>query len=162
MSEIFWIVTKPKVPLAVVRCPRGDGLLRPELIELKEGGIDTVISLLERDEAAWLGLAEEGAVAEELGMQFLSFPIPDANIPLDPDEFHALVSDLAERLVNGERIGVHCRGCVGRSTVLAASVLIQLGISPEIALAAIESARGCPVPDTPEQERWILHYQSLP
>lgn len=161
VSEIFWIVTKPKVPLAVVRCPRGDTLLKPDLIELKEGGIDTLISLLERDEASWLGLAEEAAVAEQLGMQFLSFPIPDANIPLNPGEFRTLVSNLAERLANGERIGVHCRGCVGRSTVLTASVLIQLGISPEITLAAIEKARGRAVPDTPEQERWILRYQPV-
>lgn len=161
MSEIFWIETSPKVPLAIVRCPRGDAMLKPDLIELKEGGIDTVISLLEKDEASWMGLAEEAAVAEELGMQFQSFPIPDANIPMNPGEFRALVSDLAERLAAGEQIGVHCRGCIGRSTVLAASVLIQVGIEPEIALVAIEQARGCAVPDTPVQERWILQYEPL-
>lgn len=161
MSEIFWIGTKPKVPLAVVRCPRGDGFLKSDLIELKEGGINTVVSLLEKDEAAWLGLAEEAAIAEELGMQFLSFPIPDANVPLNPGEFRALVSDLADRLKYGERIGVHCRGSIGRSTVLTASVLIESGISPDVALSAIEKARGCAVPDTLEQEHWILHYKPL-
>ena len=159
MSEIFWIGSTPKVPLAIVRCPRGDDKLRTDLIGLKEGGIDTLVSLLEKDEAAWMGLAREGPVAEELGMRFLSFPIPDADVPLNPNQFRAFVSGLAERLAAGERIGVHCRGCIGRSTVTAASTLIHLGHSPDMALAAVELARGCPVPDTREQERWILEYQ---
>lgn len=161
MSVIFWIGTRPQVTLAVVSCPHGNDRLRSELEELKAGGIDTVVSMLEKDEAAWLGLGKESHVAEEIGLNFLSFPVPDANVPLDPAAFHAFVAKLADRLVGGERIGVHCRGCIGRSTVTAACTLIHLGFTAATALAAVEAARGCAVPDTLEQERWILHYRPM-
>ncbi len=162
MSNIFWIEVEPKVPLAVVLCPRGDESLRDEIAELKQGGIETLVSLLEKDEAAWLGLAEEGPLAGEVGIEFLSYPIPDVNVPLKPAAFRVFVADLAKRLGAGEHIGVHCRGSIGRATVTAACTLIHLGFAPRNALAAVEAARGCPVPDTREQERWILDYKATP
>jgi protein-tyrosine phosphatase len=162
VSEIFWIGTRPKVPLAVVRCPRGEEMLQDELAELKQGGIETLVSLLEDDEAAWLGLAEEARTAEQAGLEFLSFPIPDANTPMNPAAFRAFIVELTNRLVAGEHIGIHCRGSIGRSTVAAACALIHLGWTPSTALAAVEAARGCAVPDTLEQERWILSYRAMP
>jgi protein-tyrosine phosphatase len=135
--------------------------LKSDLMELRGGGIDTVVSLLEPGEAAWLGLGSEGRFAEEAGLEFISFPIPDANVPPDPRKFENFVAGLARRVAAGEKVGVHCRGCIGRATVTTACTLIQLGHSAESALAAIERARGCPVPDTTEQERWILRYRPL-
>jgi hypothetical protein len=37
-----------------------------------------------------------------------------------------------------------------------------LGWQPEAALEAVEAARGEPVPDTKEQEDWILSYTAQP
>ena len=162
MNEIFWIDVEPRVSLAVVLCPRGDDALQENLAVLKQGGIETVVSLLEKDETSWLGLAEEGPLAVRLGMQFLSHPISDANVPHHLAAFRAFVSGLADRLRAGERIGVHCRGSIGRSTVTAACTLIHLGLAPANALAAVQAARGCQVPDTPEQRRWILEYKVKP
>jgi len=159
VSNIYWLGTRPKVTLAVVSCPRGDEKLKSDLDELKSSGIDTVVSLLEKDEAAWMGLADEGPLAEDLGMNFISFPIPDANVPPDQPKFHALVAALASRVNAGEAIGVHCRGCIGRSTVLAACTLIQIGFTADSSLAALQAARGCAIPDTLEQERFILHFR---
>jgi len=34
------------------------------------------------------------------------------------------------------------------------------GLAGEQALIAVEMARGCPVPDTEEQERWVLNYKA--
>jgi hypothetical protein len=44
--------------------------------------------------------------------------------------------------------------------VTAACTLIELGWTAKDALAAIEAARGCVVPDTQEQEDWILRYKA--
>jgi hypothetical protein len=44
----------------------------------------------------------------------------------------------------------------------AACALIHLGWTPHAALAAITAARGVTVPDTQEQEDWILRYKALP
>jgi protein-tyrosine phosphatase len=160
VSEIFWIKGEPQVPLAIVMRPRADELLRDDLIGLKRGGIDTVISLLEKDEAAWLGLAEEDSIAMQVGLNFLSHPIPDVHVPENPIVFRVFVAGLADRLLDREHIGIHCRGSIGRSTVTAACILIHLGWTPRDALAAVEEARGCAVPDTLEQELWILHYNA--
>ena len=160
VSEVFWIDGHPPPTLAVVLRPHGGDWLENELERMKLGGISTLVSLLETDEAEYLGLAEEGPIAERLGMTFLSYPIPDTHVPADTRSFRAFAADLASRLRRGEAIGVHCRGSIGRSTVTAAAALIHLGWKPAAALAAIQRARGCPVPDTDEQEDWILRYDA--
>jgi protein-tyrosine phosphatase len=160
VNDIFWIKGNPPAPLAVVLRPRGGDWLEDELLRMKREGIETLVSLLEKDEAEMLDLAKEGPLAEKIGMRFLSHPIPDVHVPPHTAAFQKFVAALANRLRAGEHIGVHCRGSIGRATVTAACALIQLGWSPRAALAAIAAARGCAVPDTQEQEDWILRYKA--
>ena len=162
MNDIFWIKGNPPVTLAIVLRPRGDEWLEDDLLRMKQSGIQTIVSLLERKEALFLGLDEEHPIADHIGLQYLSYPIPDTEIPSNIAAFQTFVSGLANRLRAGERIGVHCRGSIGRATVTAACALIHLGWTPRAALDAIEAARGCTVPDTQEQEDWILHYKVKP
>jgi protein-tyrosine phosphatase len=157
VNDIFWIKGDPPAPLAIVLRPRGGDWLEEELLRMKRDGIQTLVSLLEKHEAAFLDLSEEARVAKQAGLQFHSFPIPE-----DTSAFQNFIKYLATRLLAGEHIGVHCRGSIGRATVTAACALIHLGWSPRSALAAITAARGCPVPDTQEQEQWILQYQAKP
>ncbi len=162
MKDIFWIEGNPPPQLAIVLCPRGGSELEDNLLRIRQSGVETLVSLLEEDEAAWLGLAGEGSMAGHIGLTFLSYPIPDVHVPQHAASFRVFVAGLAERLRAGERIGVHCRGSVGRAPLTAACTLIHLGWEPEAALKAIEKARGCVVPDTEEQLRWILRYKAKP
>ena len=162
MKDIFWIQGDPFVPLAIVMKPRPGDWLEDDLVRMKRDGIETLVSLLEMDEAEMLALGEEGTLAKKIGMKFLSHPIPDVHVPPNLAAFQGFVADLANRLRAGEHIGVHCRGSIGRATVTAASALIQLGWTPKAALEAIQAARGCAVPDTQEQEDWILSYKAQP
>ena len=145
--------------LAIVLRPRGGRFLRSELMKIKEAGIRILVSLMEANEAFAFGLAEEPQIAEELGLMFMPFPMRDHSIPKDPVSFRGFVQDLAERLKAGRTVGIHCQGSIGRATVTAACALIHLGWKPAAALAAIQEARGCPVPDMQEQEDWILGYK---
>jgi protein-tyrosine phosphatase len=95
------------------------------------------------------------------GLHFLSYPLPDAQTPPNLASFRSFAAGLAERLRNGETIGVHCRGSIGRATIAAACALIHLGWQPQSALTAIEAARGVGVPETQEQEEWILSYKAI-
>jgi protein-tyrosine phosphatase len=162
LDDVFWIEATPPVGLAIVLRPRGDDWLRDELRRIKASGVETIVSLLDPSEATWLGLGEEGPIAEAAGMHFLSYPILDVHVPSDVTTFRAFVDSLANRLRAGETIGVHCRGSIGRSTVTAACTLVHLGWRARDALRAIQSARGCVVPDTEEQLRWILNYKAEP
>jgi protein-tyrosine phosphatase len=161
MNEIFWIKSDSPQSLAVVLRPRGDDWLEDELRRMKQGGIQILVSLLEEEESGSLGLAQEGPVAERIGMQFLSYPIPDVHVPRDPDSFSRFAMELADRIRDGIRVGIHCRGSIGRATITAACVLINLGWKPKVALEAVGTARGIAVPDTQEQKDWILSYRPL-
>jgi protein-tyrosine phosphatase len=163
VNEVFWIgATNGAIGsmLAIVLRPRGDEWLEDEMRRLKLNGVQTIVSMLESWEAEGLGLAREEQLAGQNGLNFLSYPISDRETPSDISSFYRFAAALADRVRGGERIGVHCRGSIGRSTVMAASVLIHLGWKPTEALKAIALARGCPVPDTEEQRDWILAYEA--
>jgi protein-tyrosine phosphatase len=162
VDSVFWIDGNPPLPLAIVLCPCGGKVLKDELRGIAGSGVQVLISLLEPDEADWLGLGEEGPLAEQMGMHFLSFPIQDVHIPASIAAFRTFVSGLADRLRAGERIGMHCRGSIGRSPLTAACTLIHLGWNAKDALAAIREARGCEIPDTKDQLRWVLNYKAQP
>jgi protein-tyrosine phosphatase len=162
MDEIFWIKGFPPPPLAVVLCPQEPARLQEILRRYKQAGIQTLVSLLQEEEAAFLGLAEEGPLAEKIGMQFVSYPIPDVCVPQNPASFKVFAAGLASSLGAGIRVGVHCRGSIGRATVTACCALIHLGWKPKAALAAVQAARGLAVPDTEEQRQWILNYKPEP
>ena len=155
MNDLFWIAD---TSLAIVLRPRGEDWLEDDLKRIRMAGIQTIVSTLEPWEARALGLAQEGNIAERLGMRFISYPIQDRSVPSDREGFSAFISALVKRLQSGEKTGVHCRGCIGRSTVVAASTLINLGWSAERALDEIAVARGCSVPDTEEQRDWIFDF----
>lgn len=155
MNDIFWI---DDTGIAIVLRPRGDDWLENDLHRIRMAGIQTIVSTVENWEARTLGLTQEREIAERLGMHFISYPMQDRSVPSDREDFTQFVSMLAKRLQTGEKIGVHCRGCIGRSTVVVASTLIILGWPAEKALDAIEVSRGCSIPDTEEQRDWILDF----
>jgi len=161
-ETVLWIDGNPPVALAIVLCPRGDVWLNDEMRQIRQSGVTTLVSLLEPGEAGWLGLNDEAKIAGQVGLQFLSYPIRDVHVPSDVKSFRAFVSGLAGRLRQGEKIGMHCRGSIGRAPTTAACTLIHLGWSAKDAIAAIRKARGYPIPDTEEQLRWILNYKALP
>ena len=177
MNGVYWIygsATDPLVPagsafepraplpLAVVLCPRGGRHLKRELAHLRKKGVQTLVSLLSVEQVEMLALGEEPALAKKLGMEFLHHPIPDHALPEDEDSFRAFVADLARRVQEGERVAVHSWGSIGRAPLTASCTLMHLGWPPAQALLAVEVARGCPVPDTEEQQDWIMNYRAQP
>ena len=161
-ETVFWIEGTAPGRLAIALCPRGDDWLKNDLKFIKSSGAETLVSLLEPQEAIWLGLGDEARIAEEAGLRFLSYPVRDGHVPGDVKTFRAFVADLANRLRAGEQIALHCRGSVGRAPITAACTLIHLGWKAQDAVAAIRKARGYPIPDTEEQLRWILNYKAQP
>ena len=121
----------------------------------KAEGASIVVSTLTKSEAAHLDLGREGQACKIAGIEFHSFPIPDVTVP---DSIHQVVGFLVpieRNLAEGASLVVHCRMGIGRSSTLAACLLILAGASPDEAFDRICKARGCTVPDTPEQRRWV-------
>ena len=57
----------------------------------------------------------------------LPFEIREGGVPADRDAFWGLANDVANRLESGEAVLIHCAGGVGRTAMLAVSVLLALG-----------------------------------
>ena len=81
----------------------------------------------------------------------LPFEIPEGSAPDDRDAFWALANDVANRLESGESILIHCAGGVGRTAMLAISVLLALG-EPLIEAEGAVSRAGSLVETMPQIE----------
>ena len=81
----------------------------------------------------------------------LPFEIPEGGAPDDRDAFWALANDVANRLESGESILIHCAGGVGRTAMLAVSVLLALG-EPLIEAEGAVSRAGSLVETLPQIE----------
>lgn len=161
-SEIFWIESPMRGRLAVMPRPRGGDWLEDEAGNWRSVGVDVVVSLLTQNEVADLDLTQEQAVCEAMGMEFIEFPIPDRGTPASKSRMLELAKKLAERLKAGKSIAIHCRQGLGRAPLVAICVLILTGVDPAYASQLVASARGCPVPETAEQERWIAEFAHEP
>jgi protein-tyrosine phosphatase len=113
-------------------------------------GLETLVSLLTREERDELGLTQESEWCRAHRVTFLELPIPDRGLPSS-----AQLRDLWERLPAG-RVAVHCRAGIGRSAVVAAYLMVRSGWQANKALERIREARGCDVPDTEEQRDFVL------
>jgi protein-tyrosine phosphatase len=111
--------------------------------------------MLTPDEVADLGLTAEADECRAQGIEFLTLPVPDRGVPA-PKVAADVIARLVGLIADGKTVAVHCRQGIGRSAVLAAGVLIVLGADAESAIRAVADARGYPVPETPEQRRWIV------
>jgi protein-tyrosine phosphatase len=126
----------------------------------RAAGLDIVVSLLTPGEIEELDLEQEKALCLEQGIQFRSFPIQDRGVPSSLESMAALVKSLEKALRDGKNVAVHCRQGIGRSSLAAASILVSAGERPYAAWRRIENSRRCPVPDTPEQEQWVVGFAS--
>jgi protein-tyrosine phosphatase len=154
--RIYWISGVEFGRLGIIPRPRGGDWLEDEIQSLKRSEVDALVSLLEREEVVELDIAEEQVLCEANGISYLSFPIPDRNVPPSETEALNLSRSLSNYLREGKSVVIHCRQGVGRSGLIAACVLALGGLSVDEAFQRIEEARGCPVPDTPEQRAWVV------
>lgn len=157
-TELHWVAGPWPGRLALAARPRGDDWLADEMSGWRRAGIDAVISLLVSEEEEDLGLNAERREAESRGMDFLSFPIPDRQVPDSEAAMASILEALDAALASGKNLLVHCRQGVGRTGLVAACLLVAKGFSPEDAVARLSAARGESIPETPEQRRWIDRY----
>ncbi len=141
--------------LAILSCPRGDRRLEAEMRNLREAGVDILVSMLTPSELAQFGLTNEAEAAVKAGLTFRSVPVRDHGVPGSMQEFAAAVEEIRGELHQGKAIGAHCYAGIGRSCVLLASILVSEGWTPGLAWERLSEARGFEVPDTVEQRAWV-------
>ena len=158
LSDIYWIDAGLAGRLAIMARPRAGDWLEDEIDNWRKAGIDCVVSLLEPVEVRELGLVEEANLCRSMNMTFTTFPIPDRQIPSSTNETRILVDALHDLITSGKAVAIHCRAGIGRSGLMAASILKRFGLEAESAFALIADARGIAVPDTAEQRDWVHRF----
>jgi protein-tyrosine phosphatase len=155
-TELYWVPGPWPGRLAMMPRPRGGDWLEVEVQSWRRSGVDLILSLLTPDEIAEFGLSDEADLSAANAIQFDSLPIADRSVPSSRAAFTKAVTGVVEQLGNGKTVAVHCRQGIGRAPLIAIGALVLSGIDPEAAIQRVSAARGSPVPETPEQRRWIL------
>lgn len=122
-------------------------------------GTDVLVPLLEDHEFDLLRVPDLVPRAEALGMRVRRFPIRDVSVPRPEEDaaFRALVDELHALLADGRNVTVHCRGGLGRTGLVAASVLVRHGADADDAMARVRAARPGAI-ETSGQERYVRGY----
>jgi protein-tyrosine phosphatase len=96
--------------------------------QLRSDAVGAIVCLTEEHEIRLK--SSKYAEALETGTvpcSVLPFEIREGGAPEDRHAFWALASNVANRLQSGEALLIHCAGGVGRTAMLAVSVLLVLG-----------------------------------
>ena len=83
-------------------------------------------------------------------------PLEDAPHIADVEMIHELGERVASLVADGKHVAVNCLGGVNRSGLLIARALVELGSTPEEAIAAVRTARGPMALGNPRFVRFLL------
>ena len=136
--------------------PGSAAALEADLTLLASNGAADIVTLIGEDERERLGVAALPRLAKERGMSWREFPITDRAAPTARHraDFDRLLDELLTGLDAGRRVAIHCQAGLGRTGLLAASLLVRSGIGPDDAIAIVRSARPGSI-ETSGQEDFI-------
>lgn len=109
--------------------------------QVKSEAVGAIVCLVEQHEirlksSQYADALETGTVP----CSVLPFEISEGGVPENRDSFWTLANDVANRLQSGETVLIHCAGGVGRTAMLAISVLLALGEPMNEAESAVSRA----------------------
>ena len=131
--------------------------LDADLKAIVEAGATTVITLLEPHELESLRVAELPAKANDLGLTQYSLPVRDGGVPSKKIEslWKSIGREIRDSIRNGELLVIHCKGGLGRTGLLAASLCVEFGVEPKLAIEHARMTRPGVI-ETAEQERYVF------
>lgn len=158
MRPTIYTVTHPGPGvISTMAHPPGGELLEPYVRGLRRLGVDVLVSAQTDPERVECELENQAAVVAAAGLKFVCVPIEDRTAPLGTEVVEP-VAELYALYRAGAHVVFHCWAGIGRSSLLAALLLSMDGVEPDAAWAMISAARGFPVPDTGQQERWLADW----
>jgi protein-tyrosine phosphatase len=126
-------------------------------------GASLVLTLLEPAELTALKVPDLGPEVERRGMLWRHLPIADYSIPSAFFEQQWLLegAEIRALLRQGQHVLVHCKGGLGRAGMMAARLLVELGMEPEEAIRSVRQARSGAI-ETPAQMALVRRTLAIP
>ena len=157
-AQLYSVRELPAGQVSIMARPRGGDWLLDEVKSLREASVDVLVSLLTPEEVRELDLGEEAECCSHQEIIYLAFPIRDRSVPPFSASTFTFLEQLNTYLSEGKHVAVHCRQGLGRATLIAASLMVLAGHSPDQAFNLLSKARGYPVPETEEQRAWVVAF----
>ncbi|MBY7733298.1 cyclin-dependent kinase inhibitor 3 family protein [Vibrio splendidus] len=128
MTHPTWQLDLDTGALVLTPCPGTKGAdLDVSLTQLKEQGVEAIVTALDDHELASKDVAALGEKTRALGMQWFQIEIEDDCAP-GADfavKWQAASPALHQVVDNGGKVAMHCMGGSGRTGLLAAHLLLE-------------------------------------
>lgn len=134
-----------------------------DLEAIANWGAKLVITLVESEELKSLKVPHLGEEILRRGIEWRHLPIPDYCVPDDAFEREWLSQgdEIRALLRNGDDVLVHCKGGLGRAGMIAARLLVELGMDPEEAIRRVRGVRKGAI-ETSSQMALVRRTQTIP
>ncbi|MEH6590960.1 MAG: cyclin-dependent kinase inhibitor 3 family protein [Halioglobus sp.] len=118
-------------------------------------GASVIVNLIEDHEMVELEVRDAERHVP-VGIDYIRLPIPDYGVPDRAwhQQWQLQGPQLRDRLRAGESIVLHCKGGLGRTGMVAARILVELGCTPQEAILAVREAREGAI-ETAGQETYV-------
>lgn len=126
--------------------------LAADLDLVRAWGAALVLTLVEQAELVALKVPELGAEVRKRGIEWRHLPIADYSAPNEHFEkqWETQGREIRALLRGGRDVLVHCKGGLGRAGMIAARLLVELGMSPDAAIREVRRVRAGAI-ETPSQ-----------
>src|SRR4051794_15372082 len=105
--DVYWVKASGKGHLAIMPRPRSGDWLQEELEGWAAAGVNTVVSLLTSVEVMELALQNEPQICQGLGVEFISYPINDRQVPTSAAATLTVAQNIASALNDGKNVAIH-------------------------------------------------------
>ncbi|WP_398312029.1 cyclin-dependent kinase inhibitor 3 family protein [Zoogloea sp.] len=126
-------------------------------------GARLVLTLVEPAELLSLRVPQLGHEIHRRGILWRHLPIADFSVPCHDFERQWVIQgqEIRTLLRGGEDVLVHCKGGLGRAGMIAARLLVELGMDPEQAIRDVRRARKGAI-ETSSQLALVRRTQPIP
>ena len=144
MKHPFDILPLSSGQLIFTPCPgTKDASLHDSLAQLKAAGAAALITLMPAQELTQNNADNIGTICTEQGLAWFQLPIEDDCAPEHAFEqaFSTNKAAILALLHNGQTVAIHCKGGSGRTGLMAAILMTELGYSKTDATAQVQRLR---------------------
>lgn len=162
MSHPFDVLSIANRPgrLIFTPCPgTKDSSIDSALNTLQQAGAAAVLTLMPSAELELNAASELPALSAAQGLLWLHLPVADEQVPqADFDAaWPAAMAQIAELLAADKAIAIHCKGGSGRTGLIAARILIELGIERCEAISLAQALRPKAI-QHPAHAGWLAQF----